>query len=96
VGAWRYADGGDWRGFRGVERVASSCGGPVPINVSGDEYRDGRVDRYIVVGDICLDLSDVRPFIETVTAAADEMESATENKRFAVLRSLSTLRLRQA
>jgi hypothetical protein len=55
VGEWRRNSYEEWRPFDGTHRQVDACGGPVEIQISGEQYSAGRIERYVIVGDFCLD-----------------------------------------
>lgn len=77
------ADVRDWRDaarrFYGTERTSN--GWQVPVSIVGEQYRDGRVDRRIVVcegwdlGE--LDTEQARQLAADLLAAADEIDRLT-------------------
>lgn len=76
VGEWRF-DGGNARRFWGTEHViVTKDGDDVRAEIAGFQYRDGRIDRFIVInGTLFLYASEARQAAAHLLAAAEEMEA---------------------
>jgi hypothetical protein len=59
-----------WRRFDSTCRQLEHCGGPVELSIDGEQYDDGRIERYATVGDLCLDPPHLVQFARAFLAAA--------------------------
>jgi hypothetical protein len=77
VGGWRL-DGGNARRFWGSVRVVKTQYGPdVYLELTGYQYRDGRIDRHVSINnDVLLYADEARQLAAQLLAVADEMEAA--------------------
>jgi hypothetical protein len=74
----RRLDSGTARRFWGVERVTvNKHGDDVRAEVAGEQWRDGRTDRWVVInGNLFLYADEARQVGTQLLAAADEMDAA--------------------
>jgi len=76
VDEWRTegSSGEQFRPFKGTSRQLEHCGGLVDLNISGEQYADGRIERFVFVGDLCLDPPHLVQFARAFLAAHDEIQ----------------------
>ena len=75
VGHWRTGYGETWRKLEGTLRIVPTAGDDlVGISVSGEEFADGRIERYVTVGDFHLSAEHLGQWAEALLAARDEIE----------------------
>jgi hypothetical protein len=76
VGHWRTGtDGQTWRPLEGTLRIVPTAGDDlVGISVSGEEFPDGRIERYVTVCDFHLSAEHLGHWIEALAAARDEIK----------------------
>ena len=80
VGHWRTgSDGQTWRPLEGTLRIVPTARGElVGINVSGEQFEDGRIERYVTVGDFLLGAEHLGQWAEALLAARDEIKRLAE------------------
>ena len=74
VGGWTM-DHGNARHFAGTQRGLTTA-----VDISGEQFRDGRIDRCIwLAGDIDLDADGARAVAADLLAAADELDALSHD-----------------
>jgi hypothetical protein len=82
VAGWRL-EGGSARSFRGTRRgrAEDPAGRSICVNIDGDQYIDGTVDRYISMNvNACLDSAKARDLAAHLLAAADEVDELNRSE----------------
>ena len=75
IGHWRTRHGETWRPLGGTLSIVQTADSDlVEIEVSGEEYADGRIERYVTVDDFRLNAGHLDQWIETLLAARDEIK----------------------
>jgi hypothetical protein len=75
IGHWRTRHGETWRPLGGTLSIVQTADSDlVEIEVSGEEYADGRIERYVTVDDFRLNAGNLDQWIETLVAARDEIK----------------------
>jgi hypothetical protein len=79
---WRL-EGGTARFFRGTRRGTAEdpAGRSICVDIDGDQYIDGTVDRYISMNvNACLDAANARDLAAHLLAAADEVDELNRSE----------------
>ncbi len=82
VTGWRL-EGGTARFFRGTRRGTAEdpAGCSICVDIDGDQYIDGTVDRYISINvNACLDSAKARDLAAHLLAAADEVDELNRSE----------------
>jgi hypothetical protein len=79
VGPW-VLDDGNARSFTGTVRsVATGIEHRITIDIRGDQHRDGRVNRYIWLGDVVVTAVEARQVARRLTSAANELDRLSDS-----------------